>query len=102
MNWTFGLRIEQSRRVHIRPIRPVVYVVGGIRNVLQKLQRPLNEQERRCLSRPLDTVRRIVTLSGTLRWFALWAGILVICILLFAKGLYRPSGPSGLWMVVMP
>jgi hypothetical protein len=70
--------------------------------VLQKLQRPLNKDERRCLSRPLDGVPRLVTLSGTLRWFALWAGILALCIFLFAKGLFREGGPSGFWMVVIP
>ena len=70
--------------------------------MLQKLQRPLNENERRCLSRPLDTVPRIVTLSGTFRWFALWAGTLAICFFLFAKGLFRSGGPSGLWVVVIP
>src|SRR5262245_44751321 len=70
--------------------------------MLQKLQRPLTENERRRLSLPLDGVPRIVTLSGTLRWFALWAGILAACIFLFAKGLSRLEGPSILWMVIMP
>ena len=45
---------------------------------------------------------RIVTFSGTLRWFVLWAGILGVCILLFAKGLSRPGGPSGVWLVFIP
>jgi hypothetical protein len=70
--------------------------------VLQKLERPFNEKERRCLRRPLEAVPRIVTLSGTFRWFALWAGILTVCICLFAKGLSKQDGPSGLWLVVIP
>ena len=70
--------------------------------MLQKLQRPLSEKERHCLSRPLETVPSIVTTSGTLRWFSLWAGILALCVFLFAKGLSRPGGPSGVWMVTLP
>jgi hypothetical protein len=78
------------------------YLLGGIHTVLQKIERPLNENERRCLSSPLDTVPRLVTAFGTLRWTLLWVGILALCIFLFAKGLYRPDGPAGVWNAVIP
>ncbi len=69
--------------------------------MLQKIQRPLNENERGSLTRLLDK-EPIVSLSDTLRWVTLWFGVLAICLFLFAKGLFRPDGPSGVWMGIIP
>jgi hypothetical protein len=69
--------------------------------MLQKIQRPLTDNERRSLSIPLS-IEPVVKLSDTLPWFALWSGVLVICLCLLAKGLFRPDGPSGVWMGVIP
>jgi hypothetical protein len=70
--------------------------------MIQKLQRPLNENERRCLSRLFEVVPRIASFSKSFRWLALWTSILGICVFLFARGLFRPGGPSGIWMVIIP
>jgi len=70
--------------------------------MLNKHERPLNKTERRCLVYMLETVPGLVTKLGTIRWFSLWTGILILCIFLFAIGLFRAGGPSGVWLAVLP
>jgi len=70
--------------------------------MLNKHERPLNKTERRCLVYMLETVPGLVTKLGTIRWFSLWTGILFLCIFLFAIGLFRAGGPSGVWLAVLP
>ena len=70
--------------------------------MLQRIQRPLSEPERRCLSRQLERRPGKAAFFRALGWFALWSGILVVCAMLFVNGLKNSSGHSGAWTAIMP
>jgi hypothetical protein len=70
--------------------------------VLQKLQRPLTEKERRGLKGLLEHKPFTGVLSSTARWLGLWTAVLALCIFVFVKGLGREGGPSQVWRGMVP
>lgn len=62
--------------------------------MLEKSRRALNRKERQILKELIGPSSPVVTLSGTLRWFALWFGILALCVIACIKAESLPGGPA--------
>jgi hypothetical protein len=70
--------------------------------VLQKIQRPLTENERRGLKGVLEHVPTAGIASSTLRWLGLWTAIVALCVFLIVKGLAEEGGRRTVWTMMIP
>jgi hypothetical protein len=61
--------------------------------MLEKARRALDRKERQILKDLIGPAAPVVTLSNTLRWFTLWAGILALCVIGTIKAESLPGGP---------